>query len=255
MVCNIKKETIAYMDCLCYTHEKGLFVQRLNQNENPEELVYRPHSKYGRNTDKVVVPDLNLEIEFQSKFGCSLSYLRAIIKSNSRLVLDFDLIKLNVLNYCSVKTHDVLAGDWSALFEKILSGYKRSLVKEFTTTSIAYIKELDALLDKDELTIKGDLYRQHESCWKGCFEIALFAGNKIRDLLSGLDEAGIKDVTVVKFMLNLCKDYIVKIKNLSLDYNDSRVSQVSETLLQIHKFMFENEGKVDYLSLLLDKEV
>jgi len=47
----------------------------------------------------------------------------------------------------------------------------------------------------------------------------------------------------------------VKVKNLKLDYEDSRTSQLSESLLAIHKFMCDNRAGTEYLRMILDKEV
>ena len=78
---------------------------------------------------------------------------------------------------------------------------------------------------------------------------------KIEDLLKGIELGEVKDPVVQKYLLNLCRKYIVKLKNLKLDYEDSRTSQLSEFLLAIHKFMCENKAGTEYLNMILDKEV
>ena len=85
--------------------------------------------------------------------------------------------------------------------------------------------------------------------------IVLHAGKKIQDLLKGFEVAEVSDSTVLKYTMNLCRKYIKNVKNLTLDYEDSRTSQLSETLLSIHKFMCQNKEGIEYLNLLLDKEV
>ena len=55
--------------------------------------------------------------------------------------------------------------------------------------------------------------------------------------------------------MNLCRKYIWNVKAQTLDYKDSRTSQLSKSLLSVHKFMCANKGGIEYLSMILDKEV
>ncbi|MBO4531556.1 MAG: hypothetical protein J5767_13070 [Paludibacteraceae bacterium] len=245
-----------YTNCLCYSDEKGLYTMRVSENENPDELLYRPQGYVGFVNDIIVIPDQGVEIEIQSNFGyASASYLRATIKRNNRTILDFDLSKIYVLRNCGVNTFDVPLYDWDKLFEKIINAYKASFIEEYTTASIAYLEELSDMLDMDKITIKGEFGKEKSTEWKGGFLVTLFAGNKIRNLLKGFKEAKISDPVVVKYTLNLCRKYMCKINSFELDNSDSRISQVSETLLLIHQFMNDNNAGIEYLSLLLGKEV
>lgn len=245
-----------YPLCLCYSQDKGLYTKRLIENEDSEELLYRPQGYVGFVNYKLTIPGQEVEIEIQSNFGYgSASYLRATFKRENRYVLDFDLSKLNILNNCSVKTFDVPLYDWNRLFSKLVEAYKESSIETYTTSAIAYLEELSAMLDKNEVVINSNLEEKKATQWKGDFLIELFAGKKIRDLLRGFEIAGTSDQIVVKHTLNLCTKYICKVKLLDLDYGDSRVLQISETMMLIHKFMCENKAGIEYLSILLDKEV
>ena len=73
--------------------------------------------------------------------------------------------------------------------------------------------------------------------------------------MGGLEAAEVSDSIVLKYTMNLCRKYVAKVKTLTLDYNDSRTSQLSESLLSVHKFMCANKGGIEYLSMILDKEV
>ena len=245
-----------YPLCLCYSQEKGLYTKRFTENEDSEELLYRPQGHVGFANDRLTIPEQEVEIEIQSNFGySSASYLRATFKRGNSFILDFDLSELYILNNCSVKTFDVPLYDWDGLFSKLVEAYKESSVEAYTTSSIAYLEELSAMLDKNEVVIKGNLEEKNSTQWKGDFLIELFSGKKIRDLLRGLEIAGTSDQIVVKHTLSLCTKYIRKVKLLDLDFSDSRVIQISETMMLIHRFMCENKAGIEYLSMLLDKEL
>lgn len=245
-----------YPLCLCYSQEKGLYTKRLTENEEADELLYRPQGHVGFVNDKLTIPGQDVEIEIQSNFGYkSASYLRATFKRGSRYVLDFDLSKLCILNNCSVKSFDVPLYDWDGLFSKLINAYRESSIDTYTTSVISYVEGLDEILDKKEIEIRGNLEAKNSTKWEGDFLIGLYAGKKIRDLLGGFEIAGTSDPVVLKHTLILCTKYIGKVKSLDLDYSDSRVSQISDTLMFIHKFMCENKAGIEYLSMILDKEV
>lgn len=244
-----------YPLCLCYSQDKGLYTKRFAENEDYEELLYRPQGHVGFVNDRFTIPGQKVEIEIQSNFGySSASYLRATFKRGNRFVLDFDLSKLYILNKCNVKTFDVPLYDWDGLFNKLINAYRESTVDSFTTSSISYLEGLAEILDKKEIDIKGSFETKNPSRWEGDFLIGLYAGNKIRDLLRGFEIAGTLDTIVIKRALNLCTKYIRKVKLLDLDFSDSRVLQISETMMLIHKFMCENKAGMEYLSMILDKE-
>ena len=244
-----------YTMCLCYSEEKGLYTKSFSENEISDELLYRPQGYAGFVNDIITIPGKDIVIEVQSNFGYhSASYLRATIKKGSRYIMDFDLSKLYVMRNMGVRTFDVPLYDWNTLFDKIINAYKESFVEGYTTASIAYIEELSDMLDKDAVSIKDNYDKKENTDWKGDFLVTLYAGKKIRNLIIGFLEAEITDPIVVKYTLNLCRKYIDKVKTLSLDYSDSRLSEFSETLMLIHRIMCENKAGIEYLSLLLDKE-
>lgn len=251
-----KENKNQYTRCLCYSDKCGLYTDTIPEGENPDELLYRPQGYAGYVINKIEIPGRNIEITILSNFGYgSASYLRAAVNFGNRRILDFELSKLYVLRNCSVSTLDVPSYSWDLLFEKIINAYNTASLDNLTTSAIAYIDELNDMLDKNEISIKGSLDSDKPSKWDGTFLISLFAGRKIQDLVGGLEAAEVSDSIVLKYTMNLCRKYVAKVKTLTLDYNDSRTSQLSESLLSVHKFMCANKGEIEYLSMILDKEV
>ena len=245
-----------YTMCLCYSEEKGLYTKSFSENDISDELLYRPHGYAGFVNDIIPIPNKDITIEVQSNFGYhSASYLRATIKKDSRYIMDFDLSKLYVMRNMGVRTLDVPLYDWNKLFDKIIHAYKESFTEGYTTASIAYIEELSDMLDKDAISIKEYYDKKERTEWKGVFLVTLFAGKKIRNLIVEFLEADVTDSVVVKNTLNLCRKYIDKMKLQSLDFSDTRLSEISETLMLIHRFMCKHKAGLEYLSMILDKEV
>ena len=245
-----------YTNCLCFSNEKGLYTKRISENESLAELLYRPQGYVGFVSDKLSIPGQNVEITIQSNFGYgNASYLRATVAVGNRYVLDFDISKLYILNKCSVITLDVSLYDWDGLFKKIIDAYNLISIDNLTTSSIAYVEELSDMLDKDKILVKGYIDNEDNTCWEGQFLITSHVGRKIHDLLKGFEVAKVSDSILLKHTINLCRKYISVFRSLALDYEDSRVEYLSQALLSIHKFMYENNAGIEYLSLLLDKEL
>lgn len=245
-----------YTKCLCYSDKYGLYTDTIPEGSNPPELLYRPQGYKGYVINKIGVPGRNIEITILTNFEYgSASFHSAIIQFGNRRILDFELSKLYILRNSSISTLDVPSYSWDILFEKIINAYNTASLENLSTSAIAYIDELSNMLDKNEISIKGSLDTDKLTKWDGAFLISLFAGRKIQDLVGGLEAAEVSDPIVLKYTMNLCRKYIAKAKALTLDYEDSRTSQLSEYLLSVHKFMCANEGGIEYLSMLLDKEV
>ena len=245
-----------YKKCLCYSSKYGLYTDAIPEGNNPEELLYRPQGYAGYVINKIVIPGRNVEITILSNFGYgSASYLRATVSFGNRRILDFDVSKLYVLNNCSVSTLDVPVYSWNLLFDKIIDAFNRAPLDNLTTTAIGYIDELSDMLDRDEISVKGYIDKEKPTQWDGAFLVSLHAGKKIQDLVKGLEAAEVSDPTVLKYTMNLCRKYIVKVKTQTLDYEDPRTTQLSESLLSVHKFMCSNKGGIEYLSMILSKEI
>ena len=245
-----------YTRCLCYSEKRGLYMDTIPEEENSDELLYRPQGFVGYVNNKIVIPNRNIEITILSNFGYgSASYLRAAVNFGNRRILDFDMSKLYVLNNISILTLDVPTYSWDLLFEKVIDAYNRASLNSLTTEAIAYIDELSDMLDREEISVKGTIDKKNPAQWDGTFLISLHVGAKIQDLLKGLDAAEISDPTVLKYTMNLCRNYILNVKAQTLDYEDTRTSQLSESLLSVHRFMCANKGGMEYLNLLLGKEL
>lgn len=245
-----------YTMCLCYSEGEGLYTKRISDVESSDVLLYKPQGYVGYVNDKIMIPGQDIEIEIQSNFGyMGASYLQATFKKGDQYILDFDLSKSSILNGCSVKRFDVPLYDWGNLFNKLIKAYKELLIETYTTSSIDYLEGLSEMLDKSEVIIKGNLEETKFTKWDGDFKVELFVGIKIRDLLKGIKCANTSDYVVIEHTLNLCRKYIGKVKSLVLDYSDTRVSQISKTLMLIHQFMCEHNAGIEYLSMMLCKEV
>lgn len=245
-----------YPLCLCYSQEKGLYTKRFTENEDSEELLYRPQGYVGFVDDKITIPGQDIEIEIQTNFDYrSASYHRATFKKRNRYVLDFDLNKLHILNNCSVETFDVPLYDWDGLFSKLVKAYKELSMVTYASSAIAYLEGLSGMLDKNEVVINGNLEEAKSTLWKGDFMVGLYVGKKMRDLFRGYQFANTSDSVVIEHTIDLCRKYIGKVKLQDLDYGDTRVSQISETMMLIHQFMCENKAGIEYMSMMLDKEV
>ena len=234
---------------LCFSEKRGFYTQMLSEYENPKELLYRPHGYYGYTSDSINIPGMGIRITIQANFGFrTTSYLRAVVENDEYRILDFDKSNLYVLRKCSVKTLCVPKYDWNALFNKIISACGEAIARQYNTSFLEYIKELEEMLDKDEIFIKGELEDEKTIRWAGSFIILLFAGTKIRDLLEAIELAKPLDSFLLNHMLNLCRKYIVKAKSQEYDINDSRLQQLSESLFAIHKFMNQNAAGVDFFA-------
>jgi len=243
-----------YTKCLCYSKERGLYTTSVREIENSQDFLYRPQGYVGYVDDKILIPGTNVEIVIMTNFGyMGASYHKASISIDNRRLLDFDLSKIYVLNRCSVITFDVPLYDWDGLFDKIIDAYKLSLTNDYTNSCIAYIDEISNILDKDEIFIRGNIDNQKTVRWEGNYILTLFAGQKIQDLLKGFEVAKVSDSVLIKHTMNLCRMYISAFKSLALDYEDSRVSQLSEALQAIHSYMCKNGASTEYLKLILDK--
>lgn len=245
-----------YTRCLCYSDKCGLYTDTIPEGETPNELLYRPQGYAGYVINKIEIPGRNIEITILSNFGYgSASYLRAAVNFGNRRILDFDMSKIYVLNHCSIMTLDVPVYNWNLLFEKIINAYNIASLDNLTTSAIAYVDELSDMLDRDEISVKGYIDKEKPTTWDGTFLVSLHVGKKIHDLVKGIEAAEVSDSTILKYTMNLCRKYITKVRNQTLDYGDSRISQLSESFLSIHKFMCANKGGIEYMSMILDKEV
>ena len=241
-----------YVYCLCYSQERGLFTRPVPVDKQAEGLLYRPHGYYGYVSDSIDLPEINLHIQIESNFGYgSMAYLYATLTYKGNTVLDFELDKLYVLRHSSVRYLSVPAYDWNALFEKIISAYKKVSYGHYQTSSVAYIEELDKMLEQDSINVRKKFEKEEPAKWEGEFLITLHAGRKLSDLLNGLSQAAPIDEFLTKQLLDLCRKYVTKIIALSFDLDDVRVSQMSESLHSVHDFMCQKGAGAEYLGLIL----
>lgn len=245
-----------YVNGLCFSKENGLYTRLISDDEESDDIIYRPHGYYGYVSDKIDIPEGDLHIQIDSNFGYgSMAYLSASLSYKGKVFLEFDTEKLYVLRHCSVSYISVPSYEWDSLFESIISAYKQALTGNYQTSSIAYIEEIGDMLDKKEIMVRKTLEKEESIKWESDFQITLHVGRKLKDLLEGVDQAAQIDGVITKYLMNICRRFILKVTSLSLDFNDIRISQLSEYILSVHKFMCANAGGIEYLSMILDKEV
>lgn len=239
--------------CLCYSESKGLHTRSFLEDESSEDILYRPHGFLGFVKDTFTIPEKNLEICIMTNFGYGrLSYLKATIKKGNRYILNFDITKLYQCDNHRVTTFDAPLYDWNYLFEIIVRACKKAFTEDYTISSIAYIRGLSDMLEKDRIIIKS-YEGKRDFIWEGDFLVTLFAGRKIQYLLEGLDFAKVSDQTVKEHTLDLCRNFLQKVLKLDFNFSDSRIAQISETIMLIHQFMCKNEAGMEYLDLIFNK--
>ena len=179
--------------CLCYSESKGLYVSQIYFAPE-EEILFIPHGYKGFWEKEVQIPKDNLSIKIKTNFGySSMTYMKAIVERDGKRLLDFDKAKFFVLNNSSVMTLDVEHYAWKKLFGKIISISKEFDPTQCSTSSISYIEEIDNILSKKEIFIKGSFIKEKTVKWTGEYIVTLFAAKKIEDLIKGCQLANITD--------------------------------------------------------------
>lgn len=244
-----------YVNGLCFSKEQGLYTRLISDGEQADDIIYRPHGFKGFVSDTINIPEEKLSIRIESNFGFgSWAYLYAIIERDGHRLLDFDLSKMYIHNKCSIATFDVPLYNWNALFNKIITAYKDSISDSYKTSSIEYVDEISAILDKDEIYIKPKYEDTKLVKWHGDKEIMIFASSKIKGLLSGVELAHVSDAFLLKHIYSLCVKYIEKLRPFTMDLSDSALSHLSETLLLVHQFMHDTKADAEYIKLLIGKK-
>lgn len=247
---DIKSE---HTNCLCYSESKGLYVSKIYFAPKGE-VLFLPHGYKGFWEKEVQIPKDNLSIKIKTNFGYgSMTYMNAVIERNGKRLLDFDRSKFFVLNRISVLTIDVVPYDWEKLFEKIISISKGFDPSQCSTSSISYIEEIDNILYKNEVLVKGLLIDGETVRWKGEYIVSLFAARKIIDLIKGYQLASITDEYFIDKTNKLCHKWLQKIQSINIDLRDNRTTQLSDCLFAIHEFMVQNEKGLDFLGYFIPK--
>jgi hypothetical protein len=241
-----------YVNALCFSKENGLYTRVVSDNEQADDIIYRPQGYFGYVTDEIDIPEGDFRIQIDSNFGYgSLAYLSASLSYKGKVVLEFDTEKLYVLRHSSVSYLSLPLYDWNSLFESLISAYKQALTGHYQTSSIAYIEEIGDMLDQKEIMVRKTFEKEDPTKWEGDFLITLHAGRKLKDLLEGFDQAAQIDGIITKYLLNLCRKFVLKVTSLSLDLDDIRTSQLSECLIPVHQFMCKNKAGAEYLGMIL----
>lgn len=241
-----------YKEGLYYSKKNGLYTKIILEEDSDEKLLFKPFGFKGYYAESKEVAEEKLNITIESNFGYgSLAYLRADIEKDNRRLLNFDTSGLFILNNFSIASFNVQEYDWDSLFEKIIHANKEAFVMSYLVSSLKYMEGLNEILEKDELQLKDNLNEERTFLWKEDFLVTLYAGNKIRDLLTAIGLAKITEHKIIESALQLCIKFLCKIKSINFNYEDSRVSQFSETLLAIHAFMQRNKVGATYMKNIL----
>ena len=235
-------------NCLCFSKEKGLFVKSVLENDNPSELLFRPHCFTGKRKLVKVIPEENVSIEIYSKFGNNnTSYFYAKISRNGANILDFDVTKILVLDDSSVLYHCAHQYDWDSLFKKIIIAYNESKLSFSPVSAIAYIDMIKSILNSNQINIRGHYDKEKTYRWDEPFVLLLLAGGKIEDLIHGLDLSKTTDNTIIQYTIDVCKQFLAKVSNQNFDYTDKRIKQLARAIFAVHSFMNSNESGVEFL--------
>lgn len=236
--------------CLCYSESKGLYVSSIYFAPE-EDILFLPHGYKGFWEREVQIPKDNLSIKIKTNFGYgSMTYMKAIVERNRKRLLDFDKSKFFVLNSCSIMTLDVEHYAWEELFEKIISISKRFAPTQCSTSSISYVEEIENILYKNEILIRGSFIKEKNVKWNGEYIVTLFAAKKIK---KGCQLANITDEYFIDKINKLCHKWLQKIQNINIDLRDNRTSQLSDCLFAIHEFMTQNKKGFEFLRYFIQK--
>lgn len=249
---DIKSE---HTTCLCFSKSKGLYVSQIYFAPE-EDVLFLPHGYKGFWEKEVQIPKDNLSIKIRTNFGySSMTYMQAIVERNGKRLLDFDKSKFFVLNNCSIMTLDVEHYAWEKLFEKIISISKEFDPTLFSTSFLSYVEEIDNLLYKKEIFVRGSFIKEKTAKWEGEYMVTLFATKKIMDLIKGCQLAGITDGYFIDKTKKLCHKWLQKIQNINIDLRDNRTSQLSDCLFVIHEFMVQNDKGLEFLEYFISETV
>lgn len=244
-----------YSICLCYTEEKGLFVERLSEGEGEDIVLLRSHNEEWKRTNKASIPGTDTIIQIHTKIGsCYNSFFYATIRNGENIVLDFDESKLQILNGGGVERITAHVGDWIGLFQKIIERYNESLSGQCPLSSIEYIEGIENILDKDRISIHGQFNDERTRLWQGKYIVLVYAASKITNLLSQLPQAHITDEAFHHKCLSLCHNFLDKLAELDIDLGDSRLFHLSNALWAIHSYMYDQQKGEEFLKYYLNKQ-
>ena len=246
-----------YSICLCYTEEKGLFTRRLAEGESEGEdvVLIRSHNEEWKRTIKALIPGTDTIIQVCTKIGtCYNSFFYATIRNGESIVLDFDESKLQILNGGGVERITAHIGDWNGLFQKIIQQYNESLSGQCPLSSIEYIDGIGSILEKESISIHGQFNDERTRLWQGKYIVLVYAASKITNLLSQLPHTQITDETFHHKCLSLCQHFLVKLAELDIDINDSRLFHLSNALWAVHKYMYDRQKGEEFLKYYLNQQ-
>ena len=238
-------------NCLCFSPEKGLYKMPFSYEEESECILFRPHGYMGWFRKCIPIPEYQAKITISSNFGYgSRSYLYATMEINGYTILDFDIEKLYVLNNSSLNKFCVPTYHWDMLFDKIINNCKLSLLGLYSTPIIGYIDKIAEMLEQKSIYVRGYIDKEKKTKWKGDFITCLHAGDKIRDLILGLESAPPVDDVVDTHLMKLCKKFLSEVFSLEIDLDDTRTHDISSALLSVHQYLNKKKADKEYLKYL-----
>ncbi len=233
---------------LCYSKEKGLFIGDPYKDIN--ESIFEIYDYKGYKTILTEIPDEKIDIRINSNFHYDRkSYLYAEIKCNNHFWLDFSTEQLRILWNSSVTKFSVASEDWQALFNKIVNAYKTYKTTVCPIMAIRYVDELGKLFDETPIIFRAALHEENSIIWDGNCVSALYATDKLQDLLNGLQSANIDDEVLTTHILNVCHKFLRRLKQLDFKPTDPRTIRFAETLSSVCDFMVKHNAGIDFLML------
>lgn len=245
---------MGYSTYLCYSKERGLFIKYYTRGSDNDIVLFRSHDEQWKRTLVAKVPDSDINITIKTKIGSKFySFYYATIYKGDRIILDFDKTKLNILNKSGVERHSVDLGDWNGLFSKIIHAINSSEDDTCPESAIDYIDGIRQIIRQDSISIKGQYCDRNLYTWDGKYLVLLYAAGKLKNLLNWITEARITDKLFHSSCLALCHDFLNELSANAFDLCDKRTEQLSDTLLDVHNYMYQHGSGVEFLEYFQNK--
>ncbi len=195
---------------LCYEANKGIYLKSTYGEYSGAEIIISEFE--GKANKRISIPEEQIDIVIMSNPGTyNSSYLKAIFKKYDKVVADYDLQKLHVLNNAEIIYHSVSAKDWRGLFEKIQSTYKLS-TELIDCRILVYIQELAKMINSDKISIKANFQKESTSIWDNPTLILKHSGRKLRDLIEYLLSIELVDEIVIQELCTVCISYLAQMR-------------------------------------------
>lgn len=207
-------------------------------------LFAEPDKKTINSSCKIAIPEEPVEIVISSK---GVSYLYAKILIKGKALLNFqDKQALYLVNYYSLDTFHVPAGNWDELFNIIVSNYN-NLYYTSESDIENYFNELDTIVLKESVFVFRNKINQSPVEWKGSFLVLLHSVNILSSIINCKKDSVIgSNPFFEERLLSTCRKYMQRFATCyptwDIKEGDSRLDRFSKRLFDVCKYI-EQHGK------------